>query len=871
MAGDSEIRDFAARHRLDAVAAEELRELLRTTVREALTPVTGASEWSSRPRFRTVDSETTSEVSVRDDGPAADRYEDQGVVGTGGMAEVRRVWDPELHRSTAMKVLWPEYTGDIASVARFVREARTTARLEHPGVVPVHEIGRLADGRWYFTMEEVRGRTLADVITDVHHHSRDGVWGTGASGWTFRRLIQTFRKVCETVAYAHSQRVVHRDIKPKNIMVGEYGETLVLDWGLAKSLDGAPEPSLAADVLLDELEERAGSKLLDTPKGWVVGTPTYMPPELARGGGADLDPTVDVYSLGAVFYELLSGRLPYRGEDGREVLRQLAMGPPPPLDDLPATTAGEDEGAAATRSPPIPPELRRICETAMAREPSDRYPDARGMADAVIAWLEGAQRRDRALAYTTRADALRPEVRRLRSQATLLAAEADRLLSGLPASAPPAEKRAAWSLEDAAERLRRDADLQEVELIRLAQSALTHHSGLPEARALLADHYREQHEEAERAKDSAAAARFEALLKAYDMGRHAQWLAGEGELSLVTDPEGADVGLYRWVARERVLVAEQVRDLGTTPLRSVRLPAGSYLLRLSARGRQGVELPVRIDRGVHEDGRSPGGEAAPIELPPLGELGANDVFIPPGMFRAGGDPDAPGGLEASRPWVAGFVIRRYPVTNAEYLDFLNDLLSTGRAVEAEAHVPRLRAMRQGEVGTPAYTLDGTYQLGVDADGDRWLPDWPVIFVDHPSALAFARWEAERTGRPWRLPTEHEWEKAARGVDGRFYPWGDRFDPTFCRMRQSLPGGHGMLAAVGTHPVDCSPQGVMDMAGNVVEWCGGEVDTGDGHSLRVRRGGSWTFSARGVRSAARWVEQEHFRAADLGFRLARSAG
>jgi serine/threonine-protein kinase len=262
--------------------------------------------------------------------------------------------------------------------------------------------------------------------------------------------------------------------------------------------------------------------------------------------------------------------------------------------------------------------------------------------------------------------------------------------------------------------------------------------------------------------------------------------------------------------------------------------------------------------------------AGPIHLPREGGLGEGDAYVPAGWFLSGGDPDAPGALDACTVWVDAFVVRRDPVTNREYLEFLNDLIAIGRGDEAEERVPRLRAARRGELGAPAYELaDGGYRLGVDADGDQWLPEWPVVFVDHPGAVAFAAWEAERSGEAWRLPTEVEWEKTARGVDGRFHPWGDRFDPTFCRMRRTLPGGHGMIAPVGQQPVDTSPYGARDTAGNVGEWCAAEIESEDGRRLRVRRGGSWTFSPRGVRSAARWSESAHFRAADLGFRLARS--
>ena len=175
----------------------------------------------------------------------------------------------------------------------------------------------------------------------------------------------------------------------------------------------------------------------------------------------------------------------------------------------------------------------------------------------------------------------------------------------------------------------------------------------------------------------------------------------------------------------------------------------------------------------------------PIPLPRPCELGPDDCYVPPGWFACGGDPHHERSLPARRIWVDGNVFRRFPVTNTQYLAFLNALVTEGRLEEALQHAPRENGGTIGEQGAVIYGFDGTrFWLRPDVDGDVWLAEWPVCMVDWHGAQAFGAWEAARTGQPWQLPGELAWEKAARGVDGRFYPWGDGFDPSWASMRRS---------------------------------------------------------------------------------------
>ncbi len=322
------------------------------------------------------------------------RYKIEGEVARGGMGAILRVWDDDLRRRLAMKVALDagdaRDTGTTNStspkiLARFLEEAQVTGQLDHPGIVPVHEIGLDAQGRLYFTMKLVEGRDLKQIFELVFE---------GREGWSVTRAVGVLQKACEAVAYAHRKGVIHRDLKPANVMVGSFGEVFVMDWGLARVLGrkdahelskpGAPEGartsksgSWLVSTERSDLSENASGSALLTAEGDVLGTAAYMPPEQARGEIEHLTPRSDVYSVGAMLYHLLARRPPYF-EPGafhghHAVLLRVLEGPPRPL---------------ASIDPKIAPELAAICEKAMAREPADRYADTLSLAEDLRAYLE---------------------------------------------------------------------------------------------------------------------------------------------------------------------------------------------------------------------------------------------------------------------------------------------------------------------------------------------------------------------------------------------------------------------------------------------------------------------------------------------------
>ena len=830
------------------------------------------------------------------------RYDDLGELGVGGMGEVRKIRDRTLNRTLAMKIIHPNLLSKQNVTSRFIEEAQVGAQLQHPNIVPIHELGRLEDGRLYFTMKEVKGRPFGEAIAEVHAAVENKRWQTTKSGWSLRRLIDAFHDVCRAVAYAHSKGVLHRDLKPENIMLGEYGEVLVVDWGIAKVLgrrDLAAEAGELDVVSTDRSEAGANA----TRVGQVAGTPAYMSPEQARGEIDKLDGRTDIYALGAILYEILTGRAAYEGRSGLEILRKVLSGPPQSIrstsDSLSSNTTFFFEEldvleSAAEVELPLPEELVEICERAMQREIDARYPTARELADAVSDWLDGAKKREQALKVVDEALELTQRREQLEEEAEKLLEEAKEGLKEIPDWETEAVKGEWWQKEQRAAELRTEAQVLDIAQEHLLKGALTHKSDLEEAHLALADRYRAEHEQAEIDRDVQGVSQAEIRLREHASAlpdehpqrvSHFQYLKGTGAVSLVTDVEGVEVLLEKYVPHHRRLIPKLVGNLGTAPLISHSLEMGSYRLRLRKEGHHEVLYPVHIGRGEHWDGIDPSGVQQPIVLPKLGTLASDDCYVPAGWFWSGGDKEAPQSLGRKRVWVDSFTMKKFPVTNREYLTFLNELVQQGREEEALRWVPRERAGQAGQQGAMIYGRgkQGEFILVPDADGDVWELDWPVCMVDWHCAVAYAEWKSQQSGLSWRLLHELEWEKGARGVDGRFFPWGDGFDPSYACMRRSHK--ERMLPVViDSFPVDQSVYGVRGLAGNMNDWTGtawseswagmalekGKLlpqnTCSDVGSSRVGRGGSWNYVGRYLRVSDRYRYDPTLRISYLGFRL-----
>jgi serine/threonine protein kinase len=286
----------------------------------------------------------------------------------GGLGIVSVAHDTELSREVALKEIKAAYADHLDSRARFLKEAEITGRLEHPGIVPVYGLGTYPDGRPYYAMRMIKGESLKEAIDDFH--AKDSKpWSAGARLMEQRELLRRFLDICNAIEYSHSRGIVHRDLKPANIMLGKYGETLVVDWGLAKSV-GETEQQTRADetVIVPEL----GTESVPTQIGEVVGTIAYMSPEQAAGRQDAISPATDVYALGATLYNLLTGKLSQHGTDAGTLLRNIIHGKFPRPREV-------KKG--------IPFALEAICLKAMTTKAADRYPSARALADDIEHYL----------------------------------------------------------------------------------------------------------------------------------------------------------------------------------------------------------------------------------------------------------------------------------------------------------------------------------------------------------------------------------------------------------------------------------------------------------------------------------------------------
>jgi serine/threonine-protein kinase len=809
--------------------------------------------------------------------PPGPRYKLGELLGAGGVGLVTSALDRTIGRTVAVKTLKQGRDAESGAARRFVEEAHVTAQLEHPNVVPVYDIGWLPDGQPYYTMRIVKKQSLRDVLRNSELRAQ----------WPLVRLLGAFVQVARALAYAHARGILHNDIKPENVLLGDYGEVYVADWGLAKTIRelavlqrppstrgrSQPPPVRARSQPPNPFDSNGARE--NGTWSHTSGTPGYIAPELLRHEH-EIDERADVFSLGVVLYEILTDKRPFDTGGGAAAVL--------------LATVEHTPRRPREITPSCPLLLEDLCLKMLAKDKAERPMSAESVAAEVEAFLEGAKERERrrAEAVNLCARAKEPVLRfrHLETERLRLAHLAQQTLKHLKGWEPVERKRAGWSLEDRAAEAERETGRALAEAIELYTKALGYDAECAEAHAGLADLYWTSARAAEAERRPASQIYYEALVTDHDQGKYAALLRADARLTITTDPPSANVFVYRYVERDRVLTPADERYLGRTPVAEVRLDPGSYLVVLRAAGFRDVRYPVLLARGAHH--------RAEVSLYTNDEIGAGYVYVPGGPAILGGDPDAIEPLPRQEVAVGDFAIDRLPVTFRDYCAFLDYLEKTDRAL-AEKRAPH--DVRGSEGLVVRRGEDGRWgPIGerlVEGEARRLYPaeeghDWnvPVLLVDWFDAVAYCRWRSAVEGVPVRLATEAEWEKAARGADGRFFPWGDRFDPTFCHMRESRPFAQ-QPEPVGVFATDESPYGVRDMAGGVREWVGDihgdrswedlssepepPADTSrSDSSFRRLRSGCWSAESRWARSASRGVGLFALqRGTGLGFRCAKS--
>jgi len=790
------------------------------------------------------------------------RYERIELVAAGGMGEVWRVLDRDLGRELALKRLKTR-SRDPRLLRRFLAEAKLTARLEHPGIVPVHDTGIDDDGRVWFTMPLVRGENLARLLNRERARlpasrsasaSDSASSASGAAPSSARTALPASRpglpevlecllKACDAVAYAHARGVVHRDLKPANVLIGAFGEVYVVDWGLARAREAqSMSKSTPAEEARDRADDSASAD--ETRHGDVLGTPAYMPPEQAAASAGPVDPRVDVYALGAILWHALTGRPPYAGTSGSDVIEAVLRAGPEPL---------------ASAAPDAPIELAAICDKAMSRDPAARYADVRELSEDLRAFLAGRVVR----AHRTGAI---PELvkwcRRNRALAATIAVATVALLAGAWA----------WSWQrgrDAAEILRLADVARWQELERRAEelgpaspgSRSAFEAWLRDAKDLAAR--RVQHENALRA------------LREHGSITDGQWIFAKDEdrfrhglltqlvdgLERLTDPVHGTQSLVR----ERF---ELARSMGEESLVRGRAAWENAIAEIAREPvYRGLALSPIV--GLVPIGRDPTTKLFEFAHLPSGTPPARDatgalvldessalvlVLLPGGRFYLGANSAASARDGGGDPWARDDEGPRRQIQIAPFL--------AGKHEMSRAQWRRIANREDGTVDEASALLP--------ADGMTWDD---------------ARRALERVGL--EMPTEAQWEYAARGGTTTRWWTGNEagslrgavhgraaLDPRFVGAATSAPLAIDTLRA--------NDYGLMHVLGNVAEWTldpwtkdatiglrerdGGRLSGDAAH--RAVRGGSWASDAVDLRSTARAEVHGHSSDRKIGVRACR---
>jgi len=759
-------------------------------------------------------------------------YSDFTLIGEGSHGEVRGARDVLLGREVAIKSLKERYRDHDMAVDRFLKEARGTAQLEHPNIMPVHDMGVSDELGVSFTMKKIEGEDLKEILGKLQSNT-----SFYEKTYSLNFLLEVFLAVCNGLAFAHGKGVVHRDLKPANIMVGKYGEVLILDWGLVKQV-GA-EAAAGGDVQLDFDESGGNSQTMD---GAITGTPNYMSPEQAEGRIKDIDFHSDIYSLGAVLYHLLTFHPPFEKAQLRQLLENVKTGNfQPPRKRFPERR--------------IPRELEAICLKAMSTHPINRYrsvellaqdirnyignfevraykaprwvrfwkackrnPVKSSVATAVVAALMIAFGAQRAMFYGS----YRSNVERaagLRRQGDMLVDEATVLYDELQAlhaeselkTKTPRELELEALIESRRTEIAANYNVAEAlyesvpDMYRGKSAVHEGYVGIMQQRIDYALHCRQYDQarqwlETVRLRIAQPDVRVGAeASRKLDAVQHR--IDGQGSLE-VTGPDSIhDVIVWPMLDDEdtpRKVQGDAVKH-GKPPFQLPSIEKGSYVLQIT-RGDGGL-MPYPIHIGHSEQ------KQVELEIPD--SVPAGMVYVPGGDFLFGGEDSR--FYREHRRSLSAFFIKKHEVTVAEYLEFWQSLADPEQKSE---YMSRLRFRQQDRRYADAWDEHANLL------DERLSLEYPVVGIPRAAAESFCEWKSRQTGSTIRLPTVWEWEKSARGVDGRRYVWGNGFvaGANFALTKGNEKGKarFPLWAPPGKFISDVSVYGVCDMAGNVRE-------------------------------------------------------
>ena len=796
--------------------------------------------------------EITKLLDLDTEDKSINRYTHIKTIGLGGVGAVLSAYEPELNREVAIKILRPAFRNQVGSLKRFVREARATAHIEHPNIVPVHQLGVFNDNGIFFSMKKVDGRNLRSVIRKLSEGNKEF-----SKKYTIRQLLQIFVAIGNGVAYAHSKGVLHRDLKPANIMLGDYGEVMVMDWGLVKYHSDKDSSREEWHTDLDPDFTTIGhDDVLATIVGSVSGTPAYMAPEQAGGRNEDVDEQTDIYSLGAILYSILTWETaPFESPmTTNQVLNAVISG-----------RFKRPRKRAPKRK--ISRELESVCLKAMARKKKNRYQSAEALVRDVKDYLEGYS----VMAY--KASWARRFFKTIRRRPLVPSAMIVAFLTflGFLGVLHFENKSRLSNLKSFAEYSIEQGDgyyLNAFKAYQKLQKEYKKTAGETSYKSInelfaefnryklefnsnynVATQFLFQVEDLggknsqinkkllkvlkQQLNFSLLTGNYEGtkgLIKQLRLRRHSVFgeiigsdhktyeqikliIRNQGVVKVDSMPVGITI-YYKILENESSeKSSEKKMLLGVTPF-EIKLAIGSYALFPEGKNMGKIKYPVQVLLG----------QTNSIQISIPNKIPKGMCYIPEGHFYSGTRKK----IEMMpRVFLPSYFISCSEVSIGKYLEFWKSLKSP----LDKKHYQARYLFSNG---------DFKYLKIWDSNGvlrKEFTKNMPIVGISGQAAEAYCTWLSKKLGVPVRLPTNLEWEKAARGVDDRMFSWGNshNHEAALCWDNKVARTKYSMMAPAGSFPKDKSIYGVHDLVGNVHEFTTENIDN---HSVFVIKGGSF---------------------------------